>query len=773
MKTKLLSIALLGSGLLHAQYDPVQPWNGKQGKTLAESTPYKAEPAVKTPQNAPNVVWILLDDIGYGVISPFGGAVNTPNLQKLADEGLRYTNFHTTAICSPTRASLLTGRNQHSAHMGLFPETAIDFPGYDARIPFEKATIAEVLRENGYNTFAVGKWHLTPVNEATQAGPFNRWPTGRGFDKYFGFPYGQTSQWEPNLWEGTDVIEPDTKNPVHFTTLITNKAVKYIANQKSVNPEKPFFLYYTPGAGHAPHHVTKEWVEKYRGKFDKGWDVYKKETLERQKKLGIVPQNTQLPLKTPNIKPWDSLTVDEQKVYARFMEVYAGFVEHTDYEIGRLITYLKEIGQYENTVFAVVVGDNGCSKEGTINGVINGYIQYLPQKEQIAELLKNIDNIGELNTHTNFPFGWASAGNTPFRYLKQDANAEGGTRNPLILSWPKGIKDKGTLRHQYSHVNSLWHTTVELTGAKVPETINGYKQEPNKEGVSLVYTFNDAKAANRHRIQYFEITGSRAVYKDGWKASVYHKQGSPFDADVWELYDLNTDFNERNNVAAKNPAKLKELQSDFDSLAKLYNIYPLKDWSASSFGTEKNSAYAGKKQVVLYPGLSQTFGLAGPTFWNKSFVITADAEITSAQNEGVLFALGGRFSGLSLFVKDGKLQLAHNLGTKISHLEATKSLPTGKVTLKYEFNFEADARPRSSSVFALDPKSLLEKAGTESLYINGEKVAEASIIRAHGNIYGYDEGLDIGQDNASPVSDRYKTPYAFNGVLKKVTIDFK
>ncbi|MDX2195824.1 MAG: arylsulfatase [Cytophagales bacterium] len=771
-KLNLFSASLLGVSTLFAQYDPVQPWNGKNGKILAESTPYKAEPAVKTPQNAPNVVWILLDDIGYGVISPFGGAVNTPNLQKLADEGLRYTNFHTTAICSPTRASLLSGRNQHSAHMGLFPETAIDFPGYDAKIPFEKALISEVLRENGYNTFAVGKWHLTPVNEATQAGPFNRWPTGRGFDKYFGFPYGQVSQWEPYLWEGTDVVEPDTKNPVHFTTLITNKAIKYISNQKSVNPDKPFFLYYTPGAGHAPHHVDKEWIEKYKGKFDNGWDVYRNETLERQKKLGIVPQNVQLPLKTPNVKPWDSLSVDEKKVYARFFEVYAGFVEHTDFEIGRLINHLKEIGQYENTIFAVVVGDNGCSKEGTANGVINGYIQNLPEKERIAELLKNIDNIGNINTHTNFPFGWASAGNTPFRYLKQDANAEGGTRNPLILSWPKGIKDKGTLRHQYSHVNSLWQTTVDLTGSKVPEYINGYKQEPT-EGTSLAYTIDNPTAPGKHTVQYFEITGSRAIYKDGWKASVYHKQGAPFETDVWELYDLNTDFNERVNLASKNPAKLKELQDQFDTEAKKYNVYPLKDWSASSFGTNKNSAYVGRKQVVLYPGLSQTFGLAGPTFWNASFTIISDVEISNTNNEGVLFALGGRFGGLSLFIKDHKFQLAHNLGTKIFHVESSKTIPAGKVQLKYEFNFTATPKPRGSSVFALDPKEALEPAGNEILYINGEKVAESPIIRAHGYIFGYDEGLDIGQDNASPVSDKYKTPFAFTGSLKKVTIDFK
>ncbi|MBY0425663.1 MAG: sulfatase-like hydrolase/transferase, partial [Cytophagales bacterium] len=396
-------------------------------------------------------------------------------LEALANNGLRFTNFHTTAICSPTRASLLTGRNPHSAHMGLFPETAIDYPGYDARIPFEKAFISEVLRENGYNTFAVGKWHVTPVNEVTQAGPFNRWPTGRGFDKYFGFLYGETDQYTPYLVEGTDHYQGDTKGK-HFTTLITDKAINYISNQKSTNPDKPFFLYYAAGAGHAPHQVDKVWLDKYKGKFDKGWDKYREEVLANQKRLGLVPQNVEIPEPTSGIKRWDSLSTDQKKVYARFQEAYAAFLEHTDYELGRLISHLKSINQFDNTVFIVIVGDNGSSKEGTQTGVHTGYINAFPEKDRIALLLKDIDNIGTSKSIANFPLGWAQATNTPFRYLKQDANAEGGTHNPLIIHWPNGIKDKGSIRNQFTHVNSIYPTTLELTGAKIPAIINGYPQ---------------------------------------------------------------------------------------------------------------------------------------------------------------------------------------------------------------------------------------------------------------------------------------------------------
>lgn len=760
---------LLGVSLqATAQYDPLQPWKGTQGTTLQDSKDYKADPIVKAPANAPNVVWILLDDVGFGAISAFGGLSQTPNLEALANNGLRYTNFHTTAICSPTRTSLLTGRNQHSSHGGLFPETAVNYPGYDFKIPFEKGFISEVLRENGYNTFAVGKWHVTPVSEVTQAGPFNRWPTGRGFDKYFGFLYGETDQYKPYLVEGTDHYAGDTKGK-HFTTLITDKAINYISNQKSVAPEKPFFLYYATGAGHAPHQVDRSWLNKYKGKFDKGWDKYREEVLANQKKLGIVPQDVTLPAATSGVKPWDSLSVDQKKVYARFQEAYAAFLEHTDYEIGRLIKHLKDINQFDNTLFVVVVGDNGSSKEGTQTGVHSGYINALSKKDRIPALLKELDNIGTEKGIGNFPLGWAQAGNTPFRYLKQDANSEGGTRNPLIIHWPNGIKDKGGIRDQFTHVNSIYPTTLELVGAKIPQVINGYQQHP-VEGISLGYTVDNAKAPTRHTQQYFEITGSRAIYKDNWKASVFHKQGAPFESDVWELYNLKEDYNEQKNVAAQYPDKLKELQDAFDADARKYNVYPLKDWSTSAFGLDRASAWAGKSKIVLYPGLSHTFALAGPVLRNRSFSITADAVIGSSETKGVLYAIGGQFGGFSFFVKDGKLQVANNFGGKISYLESSKPLPTGKVSLKVEVNYTGSNKP--AQIF--DNAGLLEEAGTEILYVNGEKVGERKLLKGEtSNVGGYDEGFDIGRDQVSAVSDRYATPFDFTGKLNTVTIEVK
>ncbi|WP_051313166.1 arylsulfatase [Sporocytophaga myxococcoides] len=766
MNKSILFSALLGlfSQGLHAQYDPTQQWNGKIGKTLPESQPYKAEPIVKATKGAPNVVWILLDDVGFGAISSFGGLIQTPTFDSLANNGLKYTNFHTTAICSPTRATLITGRNQHSAHMGLFPETAVNYPGYDARIPFEKATIAEVLRENGYNTFALGKWHITPVNEATQAGPFNRWPTGRGFDKYYGFLYGETDQFHPQLVEGTTPVETD--NGTHLNTLLADKAIKYITDQKSTSPDKPFFLYLATGAGHAPHQVEKEWIDKYKGKFDQGWDYYREQVLANQKKLGIVPQNVVLPPHNPGIKSWDSLSVDEKKLFTRFFEVYAGFISQTDYEIGRIVKHLKKLNQLDNTLIVLVVGDNGASKEGTFGGVVNGLGEYFEGNrensgpkydERIKNLLKSYDKIGTEYSSPNYPLGWAQATNTPFRYWKQDANSEGGTRNPLIVFYPKGIKDKGGIRDQYTHVNSVWPTTVELIGAKVPQVINGYVQEP-AEGISLGYTIDNPKAPSRHNVQYYEISGTRSIYKDGWKAGTLHKPGTPFEKDKWELYNLNEDYNERFDLAAKNPEKLKELQDIFDSEAQKYNVYPLKDGLSTSFGAGQ-SAYEGQSTVVLYPGVAQIFGASGPSLTARPFSITADVEITDKTNEGALLAVGSRFEGFSFFVKEGKLQVAHNHNSKVTYLVSDRPVPTGKVALRFDFNFT-------------QPKAQGESAGKEILYINNQKVAEKDITPVHAYIFAYDEGLDVGRDQLTPVADKYKSPFKFTGKLNNITINY-
>jgi len=611
LKTRL-GLLLTGVFLANFSYaqnytQQQQPFQGVVGKTLADSKE-SWTPPIKAPKGAPNVIWILLDDVGFGASSTFGGVIQTPNFDTLASLGLRYTNFHTAGICAPTRAGLLTGRNHHYVHMGGFAHTVMSagFPGYDGRIPSDKGTIAEILRENGYNTFAVGKYGLTPDEDATDAGPFDRWPSGKGFDHFFGFLGSQTDQYQPDLAEDNAHATPDGRN---LNEQITDKAIFYLSRQQKVAPDKPFFLYYAPAATHAPHQVSHEWSDLYKGQFDSGWDVFREKVFERQKKLGIIPANAVLPARNPNIKAWDSLSPDEKRLYARFMEVYAGYLTYADHQVGRLITYLKQSKQLDNTLIFVVIGDNGASKEGTLNGDIDNTV-FAKQHTEQENIQHNLDKIGEIGTpqgkQTNYPLGWAQAANTPFKYWKQDANAEGGTRNPLIVYYPKEIKDGGSIRTQYGHVIDLLPTTLEYIGIKPPEYIRGIKQD-TLQGTSLVYSFNDAKAPSRHRVQYYYIFGSRSIYKDGWKAEVYHhpdftdyvkfQRGQPdtvrnnFDKDVWELYDLNTDFNERINLAAKYPEKLNELKALFDEQAEKNHIYPFIDWEDVLKGRIHHTSY--------------------------------------------------------------------------------------------------------------------------------------------------------------------------------------
>jgi arylsulfatase A-like enzyme len=563
------------------------PYQGKIGRTLAESTEWWPEP-VKAPAGAPNVVWILLDDVGFGASATFGGEIQTPTFDQLAQNGLRYTNFHTTAISAPTRSALLTGRNSSSVHEAGFSHTILSagFPGWDGRVPSEDGTIAEVLRENGYNTFAVGKYGITPDEEASDAGPFDHWPTGKGFDHFFGFLGSQTDQYKPDLVEDQAHVHPDGR---HLNEQITDKAISFIDRQKKAAPDKPFFLYYAPGATHAPHQVASEWSDLYKGKFDGGWDAYREQVFARQKQLGIIPADAVLPARNPDIKAWTKLSDDEKKLYARFMEVYAGYLTYTDHEVGRLVNHLKEIHQYDNTLIFVIIGDNGASKEGTLNGDIDRPLRAkpLPEAENIQYNLSKIGEIGTPEaTEGNYPLGWAQAANTPFKYWKQDANSEGGTRNPLIISYPKAIKDAGAIRTQYGHVIDVLPTTLELLGLHAPEQIRGIKQEPI-EGTSLAYSIDDAKAASRHRVQYYYIFGSRAIYQDGWKAELAYPNalvgyiGShrpPFDENAWELYNLNEDYTERVDLAKKYPEKLAQLKALFEEQAQQHHLYPLITW---------------------------------------------------------------------------------------------------------------------------------------------------------------------------------------------------
>ena len=587
MKALTSTLILAMTARLPMQAQEAQPYQGTVGRTLAESKEWWPEP-VKAPAGAPNVVWILLDDVGFGAAGTFGGLINTPTFDSLAANGLRYTNFHTTAICAPTRSALLTGRNSSSVHESGFSHTIMSagFPGWDGRVPATAGTIAEILRDNGYNTFAVGKYGITPDEEATDAGPFDHWPTGKGFDHFFGFLGSQTDQYHPDLVEDQAHVRPDGR---HLSDQITDKAIFYIDRQRKVAPDKPFFLYYAPGATHAPHQVDQYWSDQYKGKFDEGWDVFREKVFENQKRLGVIPANAILPDRNPDIKAWDSLTPDEKNLYARFMEVYAGYLTYSDFEIGRLINHLKETGQLDNTLIFISIGDNGASKEGTLNGTVDQGLLAGPRPEQ-QNIDYNLNKIGEIGTphatNGNYPLGWAQACDTPFKFWKQDANSEGGTHNPLIVFWPKGIKDKGGIRTQYSHVIDLLPTTLDLVGIKAPDRIRGVKQQPI-EGISFADSINDANAPWHHTVQYYYIFGSRSIYDHGWKAELAYPSSfitgnaaskQPFDENAWELYNLNDDPTERIDLAQKYPEKLTQLKAEFEEQAKEHNLYPYITW---------------------------------------------------------------------------------------------------------------------------------------------------------------------------------------------------
>jgi len=593
-RNNLVSASLLlgGSASVAAQSttEYAKKFPGVIGKTFADSKEYYPQNP-QAPKGAPNVVWILIDDVGYGAASSFGGVISTPTLDSLANNGLRYTNFHTCAISAPTRSALLTGRNSASVHESGFSHNSMSagFPGWDGRVPAEAGTIAEILRDNGYSTYAVGKYGITPDNDATDAGPFDRWPTGKGFDHFFGFLGSQTDQYKPDLVEDQWHVTPDGR---HLSEQITDKAINYIDRQKKAAPDKPFFLYYAPAATHAPHQVAKEWSDKYIGKFDKGWDVFREEVFARQKKLGVIPANAVLHDRNEDIKAWNKLSADEKKLYARFMEVYAGYLTYTDYQISRVINHLKEINQLDNTLVFVLIGDNGGSKEGTLNGSISRNRQLTPgtqptEEEAIKYNLSKIDEIGTpSNTAGNYPLGWAQAANTPYKLWKQDASSEGGTHNPLIVYYPKGITEKGGIRNQYSHVIDILPTTLELTGIKAPEKIRGIVQD-TIQGTSLAYSINDAKAPTRHTTQYYYIFGSRSIYQDGWKAELAYpnsyltgnaQKKVEFDENAWELYNLKDDPTERIDLAKKHPEKLTELKALFEKQAKDHNLAPLVTW---------------------------------------------------------------------------------------------------------------------------------------------------------------------------------------------------
>jgi arylsulfatase A-like enzyme len=724
---------------------------------------------VKAPKGAPNVILVLIDDMGFGMSSSFGGPINMPFADKLAENGLRYNHFHTTSLCSPSRTALLTGRNHHSNNMAGITEVATAFPGNTGVRPLSIAQTAMILKLNGFNTAQFGKNHETPAWQIHPSGPFENWPTGQGFEKFYGFMGGETNQFFPGVWDGTNRVEVNSEDPnYHFTNDMTDKAIEWMQAQQSMTPDKPFYMYYAPGAVHAPHQPPASYIDKYKGKFDGGWDEMREKTLARQIEMGIVPQGTKLAPVDPFIKPWNTLTPVQKKVYTRQMEVYAGFLEHTDDQIKRLHDYIKSIGELDNTVFIYVLGDNGASAEGSANGLFNENTYFNAIPEDINDLEKLIPEFGGRESYGHFAAGWAVAGNAPFGWSKQIAGDFGGTRNGLIIEYPKLIKEKGQIRDQFYHAIDIAPTILELCNVPQPTSVNGVKQEPI-HGVTMVPTFTNAKAPETHKVQYFEITGNRGIYEDGWLARVIHRAAwettprNPISEDVWELFNTREDFSLSTNLAAANPEKVKELKELFAKEAVKYHVFPLDDRSVERLNPElagRPDAMKGRTKMILYPGMGGLQENAFINIKNKSSVFTADVTVPANSN-GVIVAMGGAFGGYSLYMLKGVPMFTYNwVGKEQYDVKGTQTLTPGKHTIVFKFDYDGGG---------------LGKGGNGTFLIDGVEAGKGRIDKTNPNMFSLDEGADVGMDEATNVSKNYKAGKSskFDGEITQVSIEIK
>jgi arylsulfatase A-like enzyme len=717
---------------------------------------------VKAPKGAPNVVLVLIDDMGFGVPETFGGPVTTPTMNMLAQNGLKYNRFHTTSLSSPTRVALLTGYNHHSNNMGSIAETATTFPGNTGVRPQTITPMAEVLRQNGYNTAAFGKYHETPPWEISISGPQDRWPTRSGFEKFYGFIGGETNQWAPLIYDGITIVDTPEDPNYHFMTDMTNQAISWVRFQQALSPDKPFFMYFAPGATHAPHHVPQAWIDKYKGKFDQGWDKIREMTLERQIKLGIVPEGTKLAPKPVDIKDWDNLSADEKKLFIRQMEVYAGFAEQTDYEVGRLMATIKELGVMDNTLIIFIAGDNGASAEGQMNGMYQEMTYFSGVAETVPDMLKHYDEWGSPSTYPHFSAGWAVAMDAPFSYTKQVASDFGGTRNGMIIQWPAVIKAKGEIRSQFGHVIDIAPTIFEAAKIPAPKMVNGIKQDPI-EGTSLFYTFNDAAAAEQHKVQYFEMFGNRAIYQDGWYARTIHrpawrqKPDNTLAEDKWELYNTGEDYSLSNDLAAQNPEKLKTLQDEFMVQGEKYHVLPIDDRLLERTNAELmgRPTVMGNRNSVTYGegmrgmGVDVFIDLRG-----KSYTITSEVAI-DANGNGVIVCQGGRFGGLSLYLKNGKPAFTYNLlGMASTDIIADQPLKPGNYKLVFDFKYDGGG---------------LGKGGVGTIFVNDKKVVEKRIEKTQPGIFSVDDLADIGVDDGTHVAD-YGKSSKFNGKIQYVTV---
>ena len=776
--TALCLVAIVGLALVvsaqKSELDRTQlPIQAPEYDAITELDARNAEApppfVVDAPEGAPNVVVVLIDDIGFGAASGFGGGINTPTLDRLAKGGLRYNQFHTTALCSPTRMAILTGRNHHTANTGSVMEVATGFPGNQGSRPRSVEPLAEMLRLNGYSTAAFGKYHETAPWEVSVSGPFDRWPTRSGFDKFYGFIGGETNMWAPLIYDGTTKVEPPEDPDYHFTTDMTNQAITWMRFQQSLTPDKPFFIYYATGATHAPHHVPKEWIAKYKGKFDEGWDKYREQTLARQIEMGVVPKGTKLTGRSGDLPAWDSLSDNERKVYARQMEVFAAFAEHTDHEVGRLYDAIEGIGEADNTLFVYIFGDNGSSAEGGLSGTFNEMIVLNGLPDTAEDQLPHLDEFGGPMAYGHMHAGWAQATNTPFQWTKQVASHYGGTRNPLIVHWPNGMKARGEIRSQWHHVTDIAPTVMEAAGLPFPTSVNGAVQKPF-EGVSIIYSFDDAGAEDRHTRQYFEMFGNRAIYDNGWVAAAKHRTpwhgapDGPLDEDKWELYHVSEDFSQANDLAKSNPDKLNEMKALFMEEAIKHHVLPLDDRTYERF----NAAIAGRpdlmgdrKSLTLYEGMTGMMENAFINVKNRSHTITAEVDIPQGGGEGVIICQGGRFAGWSLYMKDGKVSYVHNwVGKERYTITSADALPAGKATIRFEFAYAGGDEAG--------------KGGQGTIFVNGKKVAEGQIENTTPFVFSADETADVGVDEATPVTEAYKERHNhFTGKIDKVVVELQ
>lgn len=743
-------------------------FRGSVGTTFKDSDPAAFPRTVKAPEGAPNVLLVLLDDVGFGQFAVSGGAVPSPNMQKLADEGVFYNRFHTTALCSPSRAALLTGRNHHVAGTGIITELATGYDGYTGIIPKSTATVAEILRQNGYATAWIGKNHNTPIYETSPLGPFDHWPNGLGFDYFYGFMAGDTNQIRPYLFENQTPLGTPANDNYFLSVDLADKAISWLKVAEAVQPAKPWFMYLAPAATHSPHQAPKELIARFKGQFDMGWDAYRQQTFARQKKAGIIPQDAELTPRPSSLPAWDGLNADQKRLYARMMEVFAAYGAHIDQEVGRVLDYVQTLPDAQNTLIIYIVGDNGSSAEGGFDGTLNENAFFNAYLMKYQEMLPHIDELGTEKHFNHFPAGWAWAMDTPFQWTKQVASHLGGTRNPMIVKWPARLTTGKSVHSQFTHVIDIAPTILDAAGIAEPRSVNGTAQSPI-EGKSFLGTLTDKNAKEIRTSQYFEIFANRAIYKDGWWAAslsfepwqAERGEYDPFKA-KWELYNLDKDFSQARNVAAQNPDKVRELEALWWAEASRNNALPL-DWrGAERFSAELTGkpSLAGDRKKFVYPGnFSGLPEAAAPDLKNKSFSVGATVEVKDGAN-GMIFTQGGNTGGWGFYMKEGRLLAAHNfLDLKYFKVSSDRTVPAGKRNLKMEFDYQGGRE--------------MGRGGTITLYVDGTKAGSGMVEQTTPFKYSLSENQDIGRDTGTSVVDDYKVPYAFEGTIEEVVVELK